>query len=273
MSQTSTNVNIIPFESKDLGALPDLQPPGWQDLKKTFEYYLKDPHCFPFKYMSGKKITGIGASIIHKDIAWLGHIIVHPEFRKKGIGQSITQDLINFSHERYCNTLYLIATDLGTPVYLNAGFETETEYVFIKDIALPPGITPSEQIHPFKAKHKAGILELDKLVSGEDRAEHLESFLQGASVYMKDEVVEGFYLPAWGDGLILANHSTAGTELMKLRLMEKDTASFPAENIPAAAFLKELGFKPFKTAKRMRMGVKRTWKPGKIYNRIGGNLG
>ncbi|MFI5151232.1 MAG: GNAT family N-acetyltransferase [Bacteroidia bacterium] len=273
LSGFTANIQLTPFEEQDLIQLDELQPQGWQDLKITFQNYLKSGICFPFKHMNGDKLIGIGASIIHRDTAWLGHIIVHPGYRNKGIGLEITQALAEFSHAQYCNTIYLIATELGAPVYVKAGFETETEYLFYKDINLLTEHPVSEYIAATSDADITQILSLDKLASGEDRAEHLSAYLKGSFVYRKDDGIEGFYLPAWGDGLITARNGSAGLELMKLRLMQQDSACFPAENIVASAYFKETGYKACRTAKRMRLGVKRPWKPTMLFNRIGGNLG
>jgi len=84
-------VDIQTLEHKEIVLLTDLQPPEWQDIVPTFDYYTKAAFCFPIKVTIDNKIVGIGTTIIHNDIAWLAHIIVHPDKRNKGIGQLITQ--------------------------------------------------------------------------------------------------------------------------------------------------------------------------------------
>ena len=92
-------------------------------------------------------------------------------------------------------------------------------------------------------------------------------------VYQQNNIVEGFYLQGFGEGLIIANTSTAGNELMKFRLATKEHAAFPVDNIVATEFMHQNNFKEFRRAKRMRLGAKRALQPTGIYNRIGGNLG
>ena len=266
-------MKIQPLQPSDLNLISALQPDDWQDITSIIDFYTKSSFCFPIKVIVGEKIAGIGTAIIHNDVAWLAHIIVHPENRNQGIGKFITQFLVHEAGAKNCNTIYLIATDLGEPVYKKTGFETETEYLFFKDIKPIESWRTSKEIAPFNNDFKTQVVGLDKQVSGEDRLLHLEHYLEGAFVYQQNKIVEGFYLPAFGEGLIIANTTTAGEELMKLRFMAKDNAAFPIDNISATAFMHQNNFKEFRRAKRMRLGAKRAWQPECLYNRIGGNLG
>lgn len=266
-------MNIRSLEPGDIHLISDLQPEGWQDILPAINFYLNSSCCFPIKATINKTIVGIGTTIIHHDIAWLAHIIVRPDNRNQGVGKLITQTLIESSKIRNCQTVYLIATDLGEPVYKKLGFEAETEYLFFKDINLNGNLTISENIVPYTDKFYTSVSHLDKLVSGEDRMFQLEKHLSDSFLYLKDNTLQGVYLPTLGEGLIHANTYLAGQELMKFRLLTKTNAAFPIDNLSAAEFMHQNNFIAFKTAKRMTLGAKKTWHPASIYNRIGGNLG
>lgn len=267
-------MTIEALNKNDVSSLNELEPAGWGSILPAHEFYTSNTDfCFSIKINNNNKIVGIGTAIIHNDVAWLAHIIVHPENRNQGVGGLITKSLVKKSQTKNCDTIYLIATDLGAPVYTKVGFETETEYLFFKDIKVDESWEISECIIPFNPNHKEVIAEIDKLTSGEDRLFHLEKHFQGGFVYLNNNVIEGFYLPTFGEGLILAKTKKSGIELMKMRFMNHDTASFPIDNIDAAAFLYKHGYKEFKTAKRMRLGKHKDWVPSNIYNRIGGNIG
>lgn len=117
------------------------------------------------------------------------------------------------------------------------------------------------------------IANLDKSVSGEDRLINLERHLAGSFIYRQSGVVEGFYLPTFGEGRVIAKTNFAGHERMKLRLTTRENVAFPMDNFSAIEFMYQNNFKEFRSAKRMRLGTKRTWQPERVYNRIGGNLG
>ena len=65
-------------------------------------------------------------------MVWLAHINVQPGNRNHGLGKLITQFLVDEAQAKNCDTIYLIATDLCEPVYKKVGFETETDYLFLK---------------------------------------------------------------------------------------------------------------------------------------------
>lgn len=267
-------MTIEALNNSDVSLLDELQPSGWGTILPAHEFYTTNTDfCFPIRINKNGKIVGIGTTIIHNDVAWLAHIIVHQENRNQGIGQLITQSLVKDSQAKNCDTIYLIATDLGAPVYTKVGFETETEYLFFKDIKAEKSWEISSNIEPFHPNHTPAITAIDKLTSGEDRIFHLEKYLHDGFVYQNNTVIEGFYLPAFGEGLILATTKEAGIELMKMRFANHDNACFPKDNTHAVDFLYKYGYKEFKTAKRMRLGKQRQWNPSNIYNRIGGNIG
>jgi len=265
-------VEIQHVRSNDICLLIDLQPSGWNDILPIFEFYTKSSFCFPLKATIGNKIVGIGTAVVHDTIGWLAHIIVHPFHRNKGIGQFITRSLVDLLHAKRCETIYLIATDLGAHVYEKVGFETETEYLIFKDLKKDNHWTTSRNIKLYTDNLKEQVAHLDQMVSGENRLVHLADYLQGAYVYKKDDIVEGFYLPAFGEGLIIANSRSAGLGLMKLRLAVKEDAAFPEDNIIAADFMHNQK-NTFVKVRRMRLGKKRKVLFSNIYNRIGGNIG
>lgn len=264
-------MDIKPLEQSDVPLVFELQPPGWE-IMSVIDFYTKADFCFPIKVTLDDKIIGIGTTILHKDVAWLAHIIVHDQFRNKGAGRLITQTLIDRADAERCETIYLLATEMGEPVYTKLGFEAETEYVSFKGEKIA-GEAGDDNIASYKSEYADQISKLDRQISGEERWFHLEPHLSDGFVYLHDHNVTGYYLPAFGDGLIVAIDPAAGEALMKLRMTTKDFTVFPAENVLATAFMAKYNFNFFRTQKRMRLGKQRDWQPANIYNRIGGNLG
>jgi hypothetical protein len=198
---------------------------------------------------------------------------VHPNHRNKGFGKLITQVLVDSLITKKCETIYLIATDLGAIVYDKLGFKTEIEYLFFKDLKNDNVWTKSNNISLLTEDLYKQVINMDKEITGEDRMCNIGGHLKGGYVYKKENVVEGFYLPELGEGLIMAKTSLAGIELMKLRLKTKQNAVFPADNFIATDFLSQNNYTVFKKAKRMRLGKKRAVSFSNIYNRIGGYMG
>lgn len=265
-------MKIEALRDNDLHLVRALQPDGWSDIQPAFEYYTRSAFCFPIKVTLSDTIVGIGTTILHNDVAWLGHIIVHKDFRRKGIGLFITQGLVESLSSNACETIYLLATDLGAPVYEKAGFVSETEYLFFKDIELKKTVT-GDHIQPYHAMYKEQVAGLDLMTSGEERFFHLEEYLDDGYLYLDKGRVRGFYLPGFGDGLVIADDPGAGLSLLQKRMEKNDKLVFPKDNSVATRFIYEHGWKEVSTGKRMRLGKKRHVNFTNIYSRIGGNLG
>lgn len=267
------NYIIEEFTAEDLSRIPSINPPDWKDISPHFIYYLLSDFCFPLKLEIHHKLVGIGSAIIHNDAAWLAHIVVHPDHRNKGLGNLITKRLLEIAEEQKCKSAHLLATDLGFPVYIKQGFIEDTDYIIFKQPEADFELDISENIIGIKDKHKEAIRDLDKRVSGEDRFFRLEEHFNSAKVYFDDNRLQGFYLPGFGEGLIVAENPIAGIALMQQRLLDNDIATLPVDNLEAIQFLKSLHFTPQRTLKRMYLGEKRIWEPQNLYNRVGGYVG
>jgi N-acetylglutamate synthase-like GNAT family acetyltransferase len=263
-----------PLLHEDLLNIQSLQPADWDDITVPHEWYLSSPNCFPFKLAENGSIAGIGTIILHEDTAWLAHIIVHEKYRGRGIGTLVTRSLVEQVNQSTYQTIYLIATDLGYPVYKKLGFEVEQVYgVFTPaSSSLEQGeILPN--IFPLAQTDIPQVLGLDQQISGEDRHLMLDPYISHALVYKSSEQVEGAYFPTLANGLIIAENPVAGIALMRLRLQTKAFAICPLENRSAVNFLEASQFSQVKSTRRMRLGKERKWLPTGLYNRISGQVG
>jgi len=265
-------MQIKSLVKKDIPLLPPLQQDGWANIEFAFNYFVDTSFCFPIKAIIDNKIVGTGATIVHNDVAWIACIIVDNEYRCRGIGLQITKTLVDIAKKNHCSTMYLIATELGEHVYKKVGFITETEYLVHKNVAKKDWII-SAHIHAYEDKYREQIIALDRKTSGEDRMNDIGGYLADGFVYLSDDHVEGYYLPAFGEGLIIGDTEMAGIELLKLHLKDNDRVVIPRENHAARKFLEETGGGEVKAIKRMRLGKQREVRFPNIYNRISGALG
>lgn len=266
-------MNVFTFENSDLQNLSELQPPDWGDLVPRFQYFINSAYCEPIKLTENNETIAIGTSMLHKDSAWLACIIVHPNHRKKGLGNILTQKLIDGIDRQKFKTIYLDATDMGYPVYKKLGFEVEAEYVHLKRELQFPSYPVSPNIIPFREEFKEQILRLDEQISGENRRGILCDFLKQSQVYLDGQTVHGFYIPGWGDEPIITDNAIAGIELLKLRSQSMNSAILPADNSVALDFLEKNDFVIYKKSKRMLLGQKKSWNANGIFNWISGQLG
>ncbi len=266
-------MTIQNIQNSDIDRLKELQPEGWTDIRSYFYYYSASNWCNPLKIVENNKIIAVGTTIKHPDTAWLAHIIVHPEFRNRGLGREIAGSLIERLDNEGYQTVYLDATDMGFPVYKKLGFEVETDYIHLDGECIDLFLNDPSTVVPYLEQYREDLLQLDWQISGENRAAILSGNLASSLLYLENGLVKGAYFPHLFDGFILAEHPLAGTELMKIRMRTRNTARLPVENKHAANFLLQHSYKHMRNSKRMVRGMKRPWKPEGIYNRISGGLG
>jgi len=263
-----------PITIDDLGEISLLRPEGWPDIVPDFEFYMRSPFCYPIKTSLDGRIVGIGVLIDFRQTCWLAHIIVHKHYRKRGIGNQITLELMTMAKKKGIPTCLLIASDMGKPVYEKVGFKLVTEYVPLKK----EKPWPVEPVHigivPFREEHRDMIYTMDRKISGEDRRILLDEYMSVTKVYVNNNKVEGYYIPRLKQGPIYAEIREAGLALMQLKYADTDIAVIPQENNFALEYLIQNGFTDAgRKATRMIYGDDIDWEPDKIYGRIGGNLG
>lgn len=264
------------IKNNDIESIPTFQQEGWDNIEEDYKFYVNSLFSHPLKLTENGKIIAIGSVVIHKDVAWIAHIITLSDYRRKGLGTTITKKLIEISKENNCSTIYLIATDEGKKLYETLGFVEETKYLFFQKKNFKNQFKHpinSKNIIPYEKHFKNQIFALDKEISSENRKEHIEKFLKNSFVYCENDTIEGFYLPSFGEGLILGNNPSVGEELLKIHMNNNDKVVLPENNSYSIQFLENNGFNQNLTGTRMRLGLKRQVQYEKIFNRIGGNLG
>ena len=267
-------MNFSPITLHDLNDLKALQPADWPDIVTDIEKYLNWSFCHPFKLTINNSIVGTGSSIVFEKTGWLAHIIVHPDFRNKGLGTIIVNELLKHQKDHQVKSSLLIATKLGYPVYQKAGFRPVDEYIFLKRDTVRPEYLISSDIIPYSKEYKQTLLELDKTISCENREKLIEFYLSDSLLYVNNDKLEGFYFPTLKEGPIYANTESAGIELMKLKYVTVHKAVMPAENKAGITFLKHYRFsETTTTGTRMIFGEEIPWHPEMVFSRIGGNFG
>lgn len=261
--------------SKDeISLLYEIQPPGWNnDLEKVYNLHYERDYFYPVVALINTEIVGTGVASVNETATWLGNIIVRENYRNKGIGSAITEHLINYSKTKGNSTIILTASELGLPVYKKIGFEHDTNYLFFKSDNEIKIDSVSQSISPIVKSDYDKILELDYSVSGERRVQLLTSTLETGFKY-KEERIEGFYLPGFGNGLILANKEIAGLELLKYRF-SRDPSSIcvPEANKATIDLFLSLGLYQYFKAPRLFLNKNVNWDPQKVYSRGCGYLG
>jgi len=102
-----------------------------------------------------------------REAAWIGMILVDPEYRNGGLGKAAFQAALDHARDSGCRVLGLDATDLGEPIYVKRGFEAICPVVRWGGVLTTDEPAPKDVV---QTGLHGGILELDARCSGMDRS-------------------------------------------------------------------------------------------------------
>ncbi len=146
---------------------------GWNQTPADWERFLRASPEGCFVAEADGRVVGTATTITYEGrFAWIGMVLVDPEYRSQGIGTRLLEKTIEHLDAQAVPTLKLDATPQGKPIYEKLGFvsEYEIERWMLKR---SPGAetTPGPRARP----DLEGILQLDREVFGADRSELLRS--------------------------------------------------------------------------------------------------
>jgi GNAT superfamily N-acetyltransferase len=166
-------MNLRTMTSDDIPAgmrLKDLA--GWNQTPADWRCFLESSPQGCFAAEVDGKVVGTAATIVYEErFAWIGMVLVDPEFRGRGIGTRLLQKTIEHLDAIGIRTMKLDATPAGRPIYQKLGFEEEYEIErwLLKRSA--PGAQPPAVQQPVSDR----VLTLDRKVFGADRSPLLRS--------------------------------------------------------------------------------------------------
>jgi len=200
------------------------------------------------------RVVATGASIGFGSTAWIGAIAVRPEARGSKLGTRMTEAAIEAVGPR--DTLLLLASPSGRPIYEQMGFEPEGAF---RVFSGPAHAKPADRddVRPATAADHAGIRALDVLATGEDRHAPVDSALDGAVVADGGVALR----PPYGARPIIATDANAGRALLDAVLEPGIRLAAPQANVPAVNALLAHGCEERHGVERMRRGAPVTWNP------------
>jgi len=217
------------------------------------------------------------------EMAWIGMILVHPEFRGRGLAIQLMRQCISYLEQRQIESIKLDATDMGRPVYLKLGFKEEEPIV--RYVSKSPKLTGGVSDHVTDILDWTEISSLDKVAFGANRTLLLRNLsVNGPAVqYRKNGSSDfGFGFARTGFhadfiGPVVATSASAGREIIQgllARLSDKPvmTDILPA-NKQSEDLIKPHGFETSRMLTRMCLGKQRTGNMDFIFGAAGFELG
>lgn len=194
-----------------------------------------------------------------KDLAWIGMMLVHPDYRRRGIATILMNTAIEYLRGRGVSCIKLDATPDGVPVYERLGFRAEFELHRWEGVLEAGKETESRVALPLP-------LEFDSLAFGTDRSKWLYALAEDAKMVrvLGDEQGEPIACGMARRGMranylgpISAVNEAAGRQLAVSLIKGLDGPTFwdiPEANQKAIQLAEAYGFRRIRPLLRMWMG-------------------
>ena len=262
----------------------------WGERRSWFEFVVGHLACRPLVAEDGDgRRLGSAVATINGPVAWIGTIWVVPDRRREGIGERLTDAVLDVAGDAGCRTSVLVATDVGRPLYEKLGFEVQTSIVVLEAPgtgADASGIAADGQadprVRPFRPDDLEAMARLDRAATGEDRRHLLLPFATPASATVFDDPahgIGGFVVRApWGGGATIAPDPDVALALLEARRRRTSPdrhvrAGVLAENASGLETLAHAGWTEAWRAPRLIRGAALVWHPEAIWGQFNHAVG
>lgn len=255
---------------------------GFGNRRAFFENALARLDCRPMVGVEGDRIAATGLGAVHGPAGWIGVIFVVPEMRGRGLGTAITGAVRDVLRAEGCDSLVLVATDLGRPIYDKLGFRVSTQYHMFSGEPTEemPAAPPGAILRRVSASDMDRIHALDRDATGEDRRSLIETFsgegwlLEDADAVAGERRLRGFALPTLrGNAAIVAADPTDAVCLLDLHRHfapagGRAWAGLLTENVRGRELLAARGWYAWRTFPRMVLGPDPEVRTGMIWGQF-----
>ncbi len=156
---------------------------NWNQLSKDWDTFLQlDPRgCRVAVNETGNVIATVATMPYQKRFSWIGMVLVHPLYRRQGIGTQLLKEALSWLADS--ETIKLDATPAGREVYQKLDFVDEYGLVRLHRSVQPVNGTIATVARPMEEHDFARVLKLDRVVFGADRKALLNQNFQSAPQY------------------------------------------------------------------------------------------
>ena len=284
-------IRIRPMTAADVVPLTDaIVADHWGERRSWFDFVVGHPACRPLVAEDGDgRQLGSAVATINGPVAWIGTIWVVPDRRREGIGERLTEVVLDVAGDAGCRTAVLVATDVGRPLYEKLGFELQTSIVVVEApgtgadaSGVAAGGPADPRVRPFRPDDLGAMARLDRAATGEDRRHLLLAFATPASATVLDDPaggIRGFVVRApWGGGATIAPEPVTALALLEARRRRTGPdrhvrAGVLAENASGLVRLAAAGWTEAWRAPRLVRGAPLAWQPDAIWGQFNHALG
>ena len=248
---------------------------GWNQTAVDWRRFLENSPRGCFVMEQDGKVVGTATTICYENrFAWIGMVLVDPEFRKQGIGTELLKKTIEYLDSSHIATIKLDATPQGKPIYTKLGFveEYEIERWTVKRPLRAFSTAPLATRTPLNEMQREQIFRLDKELFGADRHFLLRALCEEAPEFAmavwEEELLQGY---AFGRCGLFADHlgpwmartREAGEKVLREFLSESSRETLIVDcmksNSMAVELLRGRGFAASRPLTRMFRGPNVHW--------------
>ena len=258
-------VVIRPFTEDDIDfAVAQARREQWDVTPPLFGVLLAhDPDGCWIAKRNGRPV-GMVTSTVYRDSAWVGNLIVLPECRKQGIGESLMSQVLDRLDGRGVRTIRLEADPPGVKLYRRLGFVDDFESLRFKHDAVAGA--RDDRVETLREEDLPAVLGFDAERFGDDRGRLLTlsyTLAITACWWCDGERIRGYAMAlpsAFGArvGPWVADDGQVAGALLDTVFARLQGASVhlgvPAGNAAAIDFLELCGFRRAPSSLRMVRG-------------------
>ncbi len=257
---------MLPDDVADADVLRALA--GWNQLPEDWLRLLQHEPQGCFVAMIENRIVGTVTTTRHQtDLGWIGMMLVHPDFRGRGIARQLMQSALNYLRQSDVRCIMLDATPLGEPVYLKMGFVPDWSFSrwhrtngSDKDSV----VDAQAAVSALPSSWPTNLQQLDRNAFGAERLRWLDRVLPNClrQSFVNNNDDYGFGLLRSGHsafylGPVTASTATAAQQIVDNLLHQLSGPVFwdvPEPNPAAVAMAEARGFQRLRSLTRMRYG-------------------
>jgi GNAT superfamily N-acetyltransferase len=276
-----SDVHLRAMTPADLPAFDELcRLAGWNQTAADLQRMLDVCPQGMFSAECEGRLCGSASAISYgSTCGWIGMILVHPDFRRRGIATLLMSQCIDHLRGLGVRSIMLDATDQGRPVYQKLGFIDEQPVVRLAGCGIDPSERPGNglTIRPIRQDDLEAIAALDGPVFGADRSALLESLANSgpAMLARRDGRLVAFGMARGGHnaafmGPVTAEHADGASQIVSALLAELGPDSdvywdLLPDNAVASELAAELGFATARQLTRMYLGQPGPGDAGRTY--------
>ena len=236
------------------------QTAGWNQTEQDWANVLALEPQGCWVYEAEGQIAGSTTAICYgQDLAWIGMVLVLPDFRGRGFARALMEHALAFLDQRRMRAVRLDATDMGRPLYEKLGFRDECA---IERWGTAAAAASGPQPALTEVQKLSEIAALDQDVFGADRRNVLDRLMTGYPQTCL-RAPEGYAMTRPGSnaqflGPCVAKNATAASALIGSLLDRHRGQAFfwdlLPENREAQTIAEAMGFECRRRLIRMALG-------------------